>query len=377
MKLMSSKSNLALFLVLIVAHTAVFWFSDIDIQVASYFYHPEQENPWPLGETTLWMFFYKLGPILTIAIALSSLLVILIASLKKSWTIHRHQAAFILLCFVIGPGLIVNTLFKDNWGRPRPAQVIQFQGAEQYVPPLMYNAAGDGKSFPSGHSSLGFAFIAFWFLWRKRRPLLANAALGFSLFLGTMLGISRMSAGGHFLSDVFWSLWIPLLTSMTLYHFFFKRSLEGENTSQDQWWKSTLYGGAAFAILAYGVFNWPAKQTQTQTIETHSIVNFLADKTHLKIEYKAIDDNHIEIRHRVNGFGLPFSKQLLSVDTEGDISNIKIKASGFFTELESETNLILPINHSIHQLHVKIKNGAASVPPSLESAIDQKESILD
>jgi membrane-associated PAP2 superfamily phosphatase len=217
--------NILLFLLLIAAHTSIFWFSDIDLRVAGFFYHPELNNPWPLGAEPIWSFFYKLGPILTISIIASTLLVILLSSIIKTWKHYRIQAIFILLSFLIGPGLIVNTLFKDNWGRPRPAYNESFGGTEQYVPPLKYNAQGDGNSFPSGHSSLGFGFIAFWFLWRKRRIKWANYALVFSLSLGCLFGFARIAAGGHFLSDVFWSLWIPLLTSMGLYHFFFKKYL--------------------------------------------------------------------------------------------------------------------------------------------------------
>ncbi|MCK5811030.1 MAG: phosphatase PAP2 family protein [Cocleimonas sp.] len=217
--------TLSLFLLLITAHTAIFWLSDIDLQVADFFYHPELSNPWPLGDTIIWHFFYQLGAILTMSIIASTLLIILLSSLKTSWQPYRIQAIFILLCFVIGPGLIVNTLLKENWGRPRPVHNASFGGTEQYVPPFKYNAQGEGNSFPSGHSSLGFGFIAFWFLWYKRRLKWANYALVFSLSLGCLFGFARMAAGGHFLSDVFWSLWIPLLTSMGLYHFFFKKYL--------------------------------------------------------------------------------------------------------------------------------------------------------
>lgn len=217
--------NVLIFLALVTAHTAIFWFSDLDLRVADFFYHPEQSNPWPLGDFPFWKFFYELGPILSISIVVSTLLIILVSFIKKSWQPYRIQAVFILSSFLLGPGLIVNTVFKDNWGRPRPAYIEQFGGAENYVPPLKYNAQGDGNSFPSGHSSLGFGFIAFWFLWRKRRAIWANYAFVFSLSLGCFFGFARMAAGGHFLSDVFWSLWIPLLTSMALYYLFFKKYL--------------------------------------------------------------------------------------------------------------------------------------------------------
>ncbi len=222
--------NLLIFTTLVTAHTAIFWFSDLDLRVASFFYHPEQSNPWSLGDYPFWRFFYQLGPVLSITIVISTLLIIFVSFIKRAWQSYRIQAVYILSCFLLGPGLIVNTVFKDNWGRPRPVYIEQFGGTEQYVPPLKYNAQGDGNSFPSGHSSLGFGFIAFWFLWRKKRVVWANYAFVFSLSLGCLFGFARMAAGGHFLSDVFWSLWIPLLTSMGLYTFFFKKYLLKKNS---------------------------------------------------------------------------------------------------------------------------------------------------
>jgi membrane-associated PAP2 superfamily phosphatase len=207
------------------AHTAIFWFSDLDLRVTHFFYYPEQSNPWPIGEQTVWKFFYQLGAILSVSIVVSTLLIMLLASLKTAWRPYRIQALFILLSFVLGPGVMVNSVFKEYWGRPRPADIEPFGGTEKYVPPLKYNAEGEGNSFPSGHSSLGFGFIAFWFLWHKKRRIWANYAVVFSLSLGGLFGYSRIAAGGHFLSDVFWSLWIPLLVIMGLYSFFFKKYL--------------------------------------------------------------------------------------------------------------------------------------------------------
>lgn len=365
-----NKYNLLLLLLLITAHTSVFWFSDIDIQAAKFFYFPEESNVWRLGEQPFWMFFYQLGPIVTISIAVSALVIILFSIVKKSWGLYRTQATFILFSFLLGPGLIVNTLFKDNWGRPRPIHIEQFKGAEQYVPPLKYNAQGDGKSFPSGHSSLGFAFIAFWFLWRKRRPLWAKAALGFSLLLGSLFGIARMAAGGHFLSDVFWSLWIPLLSSTALYYFFFRKALESDvQPSQQSIWKNILYSLIAFVILAYGLFNWPLQKSDHIQLEAFSQISLKADKVNLYLQYGEKESENIEIVHQVGGFGLPFSKQVLSTVMEqnrrNNILHINLKFQGFFSELESKLTIKIPPSVLIKKIEVDIADGKVVAIPQL------------
>jgi len=298
------------------------------------------------------------------------LIVILFAAIKKSWARYRIQAAFILFSFLLGPGLIVNTLFKDNWGRPRPVHIEQFNGAEQYVPPLKYNALGDGKSFPSGHSSLGFGFIAFWFLWRKRKPLWAKSALGFSLLLGSLFGIARMSAGGHFLSDVFWSLWVPLLSSMALYYLFFQKSLDdGLQQPRQSIWKNILYSFISLMVLSYGLFNWPIKQDKQLQFPISPKISFMAKKTNLQIRYAKTNTKKITIHHQVDGFGLPFSRQIISTDVVqgkyGAITQINLQTQGVFSELKSKVTIKIPSNYPVKNISIQIKNGKVIASPVL------------
>lgn len=375
------KKSLLLFLLLVAAQTVVFWFSDIDLQVASFFYDPSYSQHWPLGEYPVWKFFYRLGPILTITIAISSLVVILLSVFKQSWVKYRIQAAFILFSFVLGPGLLVNSVFKDNWGRPRPAQIEPFSGSEYYIPPLKFNAAGDGKSFPSGHSSLGFGFIAFWFLWYRRRPRLAGYALGFSLVLGSLLGVARMAAGGHFLSDVFWSLWIPLLTCMGLYHFFFAKLLDADalETKAIPVWKNAIYALLAFFVLAYGLFNWPIKQSNQQIITSSPLIEIIADKTDLRVAYtKKKNPTQLELHHEVKGFGLPFSQQVLRVSQHrhgaNSVVRIALNTKGIVTELHSKTTLLLPQN-VVKQIRLTIKEGRLRTPQSLQPLLSYETKL--
>ena len=103
----------------------------------------------------------------------------------------------------LGPGLVINTLLKDNWGRPRPSTIVEFFGTNHYVPPLLpSDQCPENCSFPSGHAALGFWLVAFAFVAppRWRRPAVL-AALAFGGFVGAV----RIAQGGHFLSDVVFS----------------------------------------------------------------------------------------------------------------------------------------------------------------------------
>jgi membrane-associated PAP2 superfamily phosphatase len=209
-----------LWLNIVAASTVVFWFSDWDLTVAHFFYAPVTgAKHWFLDDFPLWkLFFYDGVPYLAALVLVGGLLIIVLSTVLLRWYRLRLSAAYVLLVFLLGPGLLVNSVFKDHWGRARPVQVVELGGAQAYTPPVYFVSDGHGRSFPSGHSSIGFAFIAFWFLWRKRKPGWARAALAVTLLFGCTIGLTRMAAGGHFLSDVMWSAWMPLFAAWVLYY---------------------------------------------------------------------------------------------------------------------------------------------------------------
>ena len=63
------------------------------------------------------------------------------------------HALFVFAVFIIGPGLLGNTLLKDHSGRPRPYQVREFGGSLDYVGPLAFNGTcARNCSFVSGEA---------------------------------------------------------------------------------------------------------------------------------------------------------------------------------------------------------------------------------
>lgn len=130
---------------------------------------------------------------------------------RALWDLSRASVVYLLAVFLLGPGLLVNGVLKEHWGRARPSQIVEFGGDKHYTPPLVIaDQCGHNCSFVSGEASLGFAFGAFGFAARtsRRRRLGFAAGLG----LGSAFGLLRMAQGGHFLSDVFFAgLFIFLL----------------------------------------------------------------------------------------------------------------------------------------------------------------------
>lgn len=120
----------------------------------------------------------------------------------------RRAMAFLVLSLALGPGLIVNVLFKDTWGRPRPSTIAEFGGPNTFVPAMIFSDQCDTNcSFTSGHGALGFWPLALALLApRPWRRLAVAAALAF----GAVVGYVRIAQGGHFLSDTVFSAAITL-----------------------------------------------------------------------------------------------------------------------------------------------------------------------
>ena len=139
------------------------------------------------------------------AAVVGSLAVLLSDVFRKGPFRRRGRvAALLLVVIAIGPGLIVNGVLKEHWGRARPRNVTEFGGDRQFTPALVIADQCDRNcSFSAGHPSAGFALAALGYAYASRRRRLAVilAATGF----GLLVGLARVAAGGHFLSDVLFS----------------------------------------------------------------------------------------------------------------------------------------------------------------------------
>lgn len=204
----------------LVLGTVVFWLTDLDRGIVALFYQPEHPvHRWPFAQGTFWDLVYDSDRYITIALAVAGLGLILLGQVRRDLRLLRVYGLFVVLSLTLGPGLVVNVLLKDNTGRPRPNQIVEFGGQATYHPLFVLGERGVGKSFPSGHSSVGFVIAMFWFLWRKESPALARSFLVLALALGLLLGFQRVISGSHFPSDILWSAGLSMLVPLLLYYF--------------------------------------------------------------------------------------------------------------------------------------------------------------
>jgi membrane-associated PAP2 superfamily phosphatase len=119
---------------------------------------------------------------------------------QRRMLIEARAALFLIATLALGPGVLSNLLLKDHWGRPRPIDVQQFGGDLRFEP--WWDPRGDcpnNCSFVAGEPS-----GAFWTLAPAALapPPLQAVAVGAALAFGVGIGVLRMAAGAHFLSDV-------------------------------------------------------------------------------------------------------------------------------------------------------------------------------
>ena len=176
-----------------------------DLQFTGRFWSPETgffmgSEWWVIGA-------YEAVPIITISLAVLLLGLLGMALFRKQTfgPFTTRVLLFLIAGLAAGPGLVVNSLFKDNWGRPRPRDVTQFGGSMDFMPALVPGGACERNcSFVAGHPSTIFWLAAFGFLLvgGKRYAVFTAAALA-----GFVVGLGRVLQGGHFLSDVIFS-WV-------------------------------------------------------------------------------------------------------------------------------------------------------------------------
>jgi lipid A 4'-phosphatase len=200
-----------------------FFVPEIDLRVAEIFYSPSTGfllNGRPGVELVQLLLAWVTGSFVTICLAL--------LTINNMPQLHRLRnktpvkvptlsIIYLLLTLALGPGLLVNGILKQHWGRARPREVVAFGGDKQFTNAFVFSdQCKSNCSFVSGEASLGFFGLAFMFVApQRRRKTIATA----SLLTGLLIGLVRMGVGAHFLSDVIFAGVFTYLVSYLLYLF--------------------------------------------------------------------------------------------------------------------------------------------------------------
>lgn len=364
--------------VLLVTTPIVFQFTDIDLRVARLFYDPDNPaDPWPLRMVPLWNFFYHSARWVVGLLGLLALAGIAAGTVRRRWRSLRMYSACVILTVALGPGIMVNGILKNYWGRPRPRQVTEFNGVRQYHGPLEKGIPGGGKSLPCGHSSTGFVYCVFYFILRRKRPRTAFAILGGTAAFGTLMGIGRIAAGAHFLSDVLLSAYLPFLSGL-LVHYFILRIPQREDAGRDDlpWLLGRIGPRMFIGITAVGLvvlvatvllaspfredlsISYPVKWVDTVP------TSFDLTITHANVTLELLPESEYILwaRGKAQGFGYPTNEILETVEFQDDgrLMIYTFNRNGVFSEYECHLHVRL-LDRGIERVRVAVDSGNISV----------------
>ncbi len=186
-------------------------FPQIDLYISDLFYNAKE---FPLNGTIIEEFFYYSVRPVILFLALGSIAVFLYNVLRKNnlFGINGKVMLYLLLVLSIAPGLVVNAMLKENWGRARPSQTIHYGGDKEFTPAFVMSNQG-GHSFSSGHAAAAFSLIGFALLAKSRKKFWMLLAITY----GVLVSLARVAAGGHFFSDVVTSFFIVYIFTHILY----------------------------------------------------------------------------------------------------------------------------------------------------------------
>jgi membrane-associated PAP2 superfamily phosphatase len=327
----------------------------LDIAVARAFYRPDQLDHWPLTHRLPWWLLYRAAPWVTATLVVAGLAALALGfgSARRDW---RRAAALVLLGVAVGPGLLANALFKDHWQHPRPRDLIEFGGLVHYVPSPLIGAEG-GASFPCGHCTVGFMFAAGWWIWKRRRPGWAAASLAGGLALGSLLGVGRLAAGAHFLSDIVWSALLAFGVLHVLWYYVLPMPTADVPTADEtsaggggRWRRvSTPAAALAGAAVLLALFATPHGTVLSERLSLGAgsprVLQVVADAANMTLVLLDDPVDELTIDGELHGFGLPGSRLAAQVEVlpqPHPAVRYRIESRGWLTDVDGVATLRVP-----------------------------------
>jgi lipid A 4'-phosphatase len=190
-------------------------YPQLDIQLAELFYEPAAHGFVAAGD---WVIYVRDAASWLITLLVAPAIVAILGKLmlpRRRMLIPGRAALFLSVTLALGPFVVANVILKDHWARMRPADVVQFGGADRFT--AWWDPTGpcpDNCSFIAGEPSGAFWTLAPAALAPPQwRPLAYAAALAF----GAGMGVLRMAGGAHFFTDVVFAGVFMFLVVWTLH----------------------------------------------------------------------------------------------------------------------------------------------------------------
>lgn len=186
--------------------------SGLKFVVADFIFNLEG-NQWLLREHFITTNVMHSGTRLINNLALLSVLTLTsITVLKKSPNARRY---ILLVTSLVLSFAAINYL-KAMLGMHCPWDINLYGGNYIYQPFWSVTEA-NGRCFPAGHASIGFAWVSLFYFWRDSNYSKAKLALALSIATGIILGIGQQLRGAHFFVDDLVTAGICLLIAHIVY----------------------------------------------------------------------------------------------------------------------------------------------------------------
>ena len=334
----------------------------VDLWIQNYYYR----DGWHMGARWWVKLIYRYSNLPALITAVGALLLYARSFYKRSGLIiYRKMALFLVLALVIGPGIIVNSVFKDNWGRPRPRELEIYGGRYNYEAPLTIDPSSPGKSFPSGHASMGFYFyaLALLFAYRKRGHYLLLTL--FATAYGSLIGWIRMMQGGHFLSDIIFAGGFVYLSSWALWRVmkldispFYAKKLKANKLKSWQWLIIIIALIAVILGISLGT-PYTAKQALVPLEDGNYELRLDLRKANVQISFA----DSLQVSSEVYAFGFPGSRARLKREQSSNVLSIRQELKGYFVELQVEVSVIIDTLKAVN-MYLSLDEGVITVDAS-------------
>jgi lipid A 4'-phosphatase len=161
----------------------------------------------------------------TITFSIVFALIMFLGSFYRSnrLKIHRNVWAFACAAFALGPGLLVNGMLKEYWGRARPQQIVEFGGRLDFSSAFQISdQCVQNCSFVSGEGSAAATLAVVLLMLIGRDPhIFARGRASISIIvLAVLCAFLRVAFGRHFASDTIFAILFCTILALLLYRAF-------------------------------------------------------------------------------------------------------------------------------------------------------------
>lgn len=348
-----------------------------DRAIARAFYRLEADHHWPLSQQAPWKWMNRYAGIGAAAMALSALALLIRSYVTGKSRRTRIHLVYLLLVIALGPGIAVNAVMKELWGRPRPRQVVEYGGWLTYRSILQPDKPGRGKSFPCGHCSAGFAVVALYFIARRKHPGWAAGAIALTLVSGGAMSAARVMSGAHFASDALMAGAIVFLVAGWLYYAVLNipaREDAGDDRALSPGWPALASCGGLVALIALGgALATPAYRTiwydgrLTTSTSTNLVLRLELEDADVTLQFGPYPD--LAVRGSTEGFrGIGGSMKDILIWSPNKQSptqlTYRLWKRGLFAEFRTVVTAHVPVD-SIQRLDVACADARLTIggPP--------------